>query len=543
MWLARGKTESIANGARHAITFSVRRLLLWHHVLIPSLLLCALYAKAYHIWDSRTGGKHRWDSTWPKGRTRLVLLMFVLPVWGSLMVATTLLYVGIRRAWSGRRLRLSLREQSSYPAELAPLNDSQSDNNDATGDFAEKHINVRGGVRRWWAQPSSKAIAFYVVLAMFGVFLNATYEQKADIRFRPLLQKALSHPKPEGYHTQEKYFICANFYENEDILPRWTQEMVKVIQYLGTSNVFVSIYENNSEDYTPALLRRFDKQLEELGVERLIRTNDSSIPPPDTRQTGKTRIAFLAAVRNEVLKPLYERGGFDRILFLNDIYFEAESVIELLRTYDGDWDQVCGLDFSYWGFYDAWVTRDRLGALVSSVWPYLMEDDGMNAIVDGAPAPVFSCWNGITALRSDPFLSPEQRNRSSTVLSKDKLWPWLPWGHPQYDKYAETPPADMPALRFRTSQEGWECFSSECFLISYDFHRQFALHKVYINPNVIVAYDWDFYVWYKWVIRHWLVKWWIENVESGASYMKTRVTMGYKSNVWSWDGIHCFPFN
>ena len=158
----------------------------------------------------------------------------------------------------------------------------------------------------------------------------------------------------------------------------------------------------------------------------------------------------------------------------------------------------------------------------------------MRAIMAGEPAPVFSCWNGLTALRADPFLSPEQRNlTSSTALSHDKLWPWLPMGHPQYSDHADRPPADMPALRFRTSVDGYECFSSECFLISYDFNRQFGLSKVYMNPTVIVGYEWEMYVWYKFILRHWLIKWWIETVERGSGYMFTRVTIGPKENVYS----------
>lgn len=67
-------------------------------------------------------------------------------------------------------------------------------------------------------------------------------------------------------------------------------------------------------------------------------------------ETGPSRIKFLAAVRNLVLKPLVQNGGYDRILFSNDIFISAESIVELLKTRDGDWDMVCGLDLSFWGY-------------------------------------------------------------------------------------------------------------------------------------------------------------------------------------------------
>jgi len=308
--------------------------------------------------------------------------------------------------------------------------------------------------------------------------------------------------------------------------------------------------------------------------------------------------------------------------------------------------------------YDAWVIRDRLGALVSSVWPYLFEDNGMNAIMRDDPAPVLACWNGITAMRALPFLSPAQRlNRTTPVqpspdspkakpasLGKMKLNPPLPLSHPFYEEFSETPPKDQPALRFRptapakpgpytpflqafakmptegttTRDEGlrqfersppttrsleddlaargpgphpplssnttklldtssllplsihtraspsyrpMECFSSECFLSSYDFRRQFRWDRIYVNPRVVVAYDWNFYVWYKWVVRHWVVQWYIRTIERGADAFTTRVTMGAKEHVeresilgWcedvadlvvaaEWDGGACFPFS
>lgn len=44
----------------------------------------------------------------------------------------------------------------------------------------------------------------------------------------------------------------------------------------------------------------------------------------------------------------------------------------------------------------------------------------------------------------------------------------------------------------------------------------------------------------RWITRHWMVKWWIERVERGDGYQRTRVTMGPKENVYVWDGGHCF---
>ena len=60
-------------------------------------------------------------------------------------------------------------------------------------------------------------------------------------------------------------------------------------------------------------------------------------------------IAFHATMRNLALEPLTKNGGYDRVLFSNDVFIEAESVVELLNSRDGDWDMVCGIDYAAGG--------------------------------------------------------------------------------------------------------------------------------------------------------------------------------------------------
>lgn len=86
-----------------------------------------------------------------------------------------------------------------------------------------------------------------------------------------------------------------------------------------------------------------------MNVSRRIILDDKSIRRPPSMDTAPPRIEFLAAVRNLALAPLLERGGYDRVLFSNDIFVSAESIVELLHTKDGDYDMACGLDLSFWG--------------------------------------------------------------------------------------------------------------------------------------------------------------------------------------------------
>ncbi|KAF8204169.1 cryptococcal mannosyltransferase 1-domain-containing protein [Mycena galopus ATCC 62051] len=328
------------------------------------------------------------------------------------------------------------------------------------------------------------------------------------------------------------------FNNNIDVLPYWIKEITKVIYYLGSDNVFISVVESNSWDGTAEMLDEWKGTLDELGVPHLIRTRDKTITRPADMSTGNPRIEFLSATRNLALAPLVEHGGYDIVLFSNDIFIEAESIVELLKTKDGEWDMVCGLDLSRWGLYDAWVVRDRLGRLVSSLWPYFLEDAGLQAVMEDEPAPVFTCWNGIVAFRADPLLPISLRKPGR--LSTASLSHPLPETHPAYPQPASLTPALTPPIQFRRSGDK-ECFSSESFNLPYDLRRQFDMQRIYLNPRVINSYEWKYYVWYKYITRHWVVVWWMKNVEKGNGMQFAKMVIGDAKRIWAWDGGECHP--
>ncbi|KAJ7135285.1 cryptococcal mannosyltransferase 1-domain-containing protein [Mycena crocata] len=335
------------------------------------------------------------------------------------------------------------------------------------------------------------------------------------------------------------------FYNNAAVLPYWTREVTKLIHYLGPDNVFISILESYSTDATPALLRQFSRTLNTLEVPQRILIQDTAIRRPKSMDTAPPRIEYLAALRNRVLEPLVDGGGYDRVLFSNDVFVEAESIVELLNTRDGDYDMACGLDFQQWGLYDIWTIRDRLGQIPSTVWPYFFDDSGLRAVMSDEPAPVFTCWNGIVSIRAAPFLSPGLRPiNTSYALSISPLEHPLPATHPAFvlTQSQNLTPATTPALRFRASALALgECFSSESFNLPYDLRRQFALQKIYVNPRVLTAYVWRYYLWFKYVTRHWVVKWFIERVENGSGMHLARFVLGEPEGIWLWDGGECHP--
>ena len=66
-------------------------------------------------------------------------------------------------------------------------------------------------------------------------------------RYAPLL------PLPPPAATKNIY-LALNLMNNEDVLPTFFQELPLLLKHLGPEHVYVSIYENGSEDRTPELL-------------------------------------------------------------------------------------------------------------------------------------------------------------------------------------------------------------------------------------------------------------------------------------------------
>ncbi|KAI8976322.1 cryptococcal mannosyltransferase 1-domain-containing protein [Trametes punicea] len=384
-------------------------------------------------------------------------------------------------------------------------------------------------------------LVFYASLVIAGVYEYKHYEHPGDLRLRPALRAALADPhgpNPAGYAPRkEKIFIAAAFHQNEAVIPYWTRSIHDVIRYLGTDNVFVSIVENYSDDRSPELLRAFAHDLTALGVQHRVHVQDETVKKPEHLEWN-ARIEFLAAIRNQALEPLLQTGGFDRVLFSNDIFIEPESVLELLDTRDGEYDFACGLDFGHFGAYDMWVLRDRVGRLTAGIWPYFFDAAGYDAIKREEPVPVFSCWNGIVAFAADPVLPVHLR--ANRTLSNAPLPHPPPPNHPWAHQLGPSP-ALTPPLRFRASVEG-ECYSSESFLLPYDFRRVMGLERVFANPRVVSGYVWKYYVWHKWVLRQRLVKWFVERVWDGAWMQYARMVVGDAKAVWVWDGVECHPW-
>lgn len=178
-------------------------------VLVSLLALAYAYWCCYEYWRSHPG-RSIWPTTWPVGRTRLVLLMFAVPIWAACMAVVTLVWVTAlyvtRRVMEKRGYALLGANRENH-LELAPLATAYTDDMDDDSDDAQMLPQPRASAmparakRRLTPRLWHAALALYVALAAFGVYMLKTYEQPADIKWRPQLLQALKNPRSSGYHT------------------------------------------------------------------------------------------------------------------------------------------------------------------------------------------------------------------------------------------------------------------------------------------------------------------------------------------------------
>lgn len=270
-------------------------------------------------------------------------------------------------------------------------------------------------------------------------------------------------------------FIASTHWNNEYVLRNhWNDQVVQIAQHFGPQNVFVSVYESGSWDNSKGALRELDTKLNQLGVPRKIILDPTTHQDEITKRPADDgwiqtprgmkelrRIPYLSALRNLSLEPLfslYENGTrFDKILFLNDVVFTIDDVTTLLGTNDGDYAAACSLDFAKApAFYDTFALRDSEGhEALMPTWPYFRSSSSRAALKARRPVPVRSCWNGVVAMRTEPFYG------------------------------------DYHPLRFRgipDSLAEHHLEGSECCLIHQDNPLSRKL-GVWLNPNVLVGYN------------------------------------------------------
>lgn len=298
-------------------------------------------------------------------------------------------------------------------------------------------------------------------------------------------------------------FLASNLYNSAHLFPRFRESLLQLCSLLGKDKAYLSIYESNSSDDTCDRLQGLRHDLDALGVAHSVRCGEQQqhrVAKGQSNSTSNERVAFLAAMRNEVLRPLdawakaMPGKALSKVLWINDVYFEASSALELLNTNSGNFDQACGIDAFPLGFYDTWVARDVDAQRLQPLWPYFGRSEDVTLMRRRQPILVHSCWNGIAAF--DAAWYSHEHAVSTLQLFEAGLEKAQRWN------------ASFP-LRFRSRLDD-ACVSSECLLSSFDQHLLSAPYRphIFIKPDVVVAYDSATYWWYQGWANWWPIKVW-----------------------------------
>ncbi|VDC02619.1 unnamed protein product [Peniophora sp. CBMAI 1063] len=243
--------------------------------------------------------------------------------------------------------------------------------------------------------------------------------------------------------TNRRIVIAMLLHKNSNIISSLAQELPVVLEWLGVHSVFVSVYESGSDDRSKEWLGDLGKILDAMGVQHhIVAFGDSR----HENTEGNRRIPVIAAARNAALAPLHAGqvrsalgGEPDEMFFINDIFFCASDLLEILLQYRKQgMHQACATDWDEL-VYDRWVLR----AISGRPWwrqDQIMEYFGtpndhpkelpgtlLDEEVDRRrwelhlPLQVFSCWNGATVIDAKVFLPPHSiRFRQSRADWEDE---------------------------------------------------------------------------------------------------------------------------
>ena len=249
--------------------------------------------------------------------------------------------------------------------------------------------------------------------------------------------------------------------------------MEKLILYLGEKNVIVSIVENgDSKDKTNEYLKLFQNFLNKKKIINKIILQHIVDDPRKKNKSFKNkdnlRIQFYAELRNKCLELLYKLPNLDfnntKIIYFNDIYFKYEDIINLISTNNEDYDAVCSMDF-YNNFYDRWVSIDLDGNSLLKKFPFFLNKEAQDLIVNHKPVRVFSCWNGVTVFTASPLKNKKLKFRYKKNNKKKK---------------------------FKINNCLKLNYESECTYLHIDLFN-LGYSKKFINPNVRVTYKYKYY--------------------------------------------------
>ncbi|OMJ17479.1 Alpha-1,3-mannosyltransferase CMT1 [Smittium culicis] len=257
--------------------------------------------------------------------------------------------------------------------------------------------------------------------------------------------------------NKKKIFFAINIFNNEDIIPYIIQEIALLIRFLGPENVFLSIYENGSNDKSKELLHEFNSFMDSLDVRFSIKTDDLQRP------ANYHKVQYLAEIKNRALIPLEEEHKkgykYDKIVFFNDVVFCKNDILELIYQSDLQKSDITSpLDIhsagnsNHLNFTNSWTARDLDGNEINgNISNLIKHKQSAERYNQGLPTQVQCSLNGVSVLNAAPF-------------------------------YGNDP------IRFRKSKfNTTECSASEYSLMCNDFWSK-GFRRIVIVPNILVTH-------------------------------------------------------
>jgi len=311
--------------------------------------------------------------------------------------------------------------------------------------------------------------------------------------YEALRERALASESPGRANLQnQKVFIAASIYDKDGTDGSlaggpWAENVLDLIGLLGPNNTFLSIYMNDSGPEAKKALEKLEKRVScdhELVFENHMETNNlPHVKAPDGSERLK-RIAYLAEVRNQALKPLdHLNTVFDKFLVLNDVFFHPIDAAQLLflthTTPEGkaDYRAACAVDFlKPFKFYDNFATRDIEGYEIGlPFFPWFSANGGKQShreILSGIDAVrVRSCWGGMVAFDARFFQKRQGTQHEPVTAGRG------------------TPDNLSVPYRFRAEKELYWDASESCLIHADIQNPEPGNSEIYMNPFVRVAYD------------------------------------------------------
>ncbi|QKX59167.1 uncharacterized protein TRUGW13939_06299 [Talaromyces rugulosus] len=393
-------------------------------------------------------------------------------------------------------------------------------------------------------------VAVVAVVAVTFVFFPSYTHRPAHYQYLEGSIKRSQEPG-RGNPRNEKVFIATNLYDRSGDLARgrWGHSLLELVDLLGHDNTFLSIYENDAGEEADRALAELDAQ---------VHCNKSIVFEPHydfsqaetvTLPDGSVRfrrVPYLADLRNQALAPLAEQNKkgirYDRILFMNDVYFDPVDIVQLLfSTNMGDdgvsnYRAACAVDFGkVTRFYDTFAVRDAQGYRIGvPFYPWFVsagEAASRKDVLNQKDAVrVRSCWGGIVAFDAKYFQVAEEEEEEEED-SKSSLIHKTPTDRRKQQQQTANTTSTEP-VRFRAiSDTFWE--ASESCLIHADLQDPYTdIDEVvdtgiYLNPYIRVTYEYRAFTRLGFVRRfERLFAWpnWIANAMSNHPYHNSRRT-------------------